>query len=117
MGLPETWRLPDKLIGRIQTAAMFDDDGTVGVRGSIEAALACGVCGGSGTDETSNEGYGDNDPCKACHGTGYEGVEWRCLIYAEEAGACDEPLQSHGWPGTEHAKCGLVLVVPLERSE
>ena len=99
-----TWRLPDWLTTLVGPATRHE-------------YLACGVCNGSGTDETSNEGYGDNDPCKACHGTGLEGVEWRCLIYAEEAGACDEPLQSHGWPGTEHAKCGLVLVVPLERSE
>ncbi len=91
-------------------------------------ALACDVCEGSGHKTERGKTHSGHDfmtvrhqePCSACHGTGLAGVEWRCWG-GDRAQFCERMTQRTLKHGNEipeqHAKCGLVLVVPLERSE
>ncbi len=86
-------------------------------------ALACDVCEGSGHKTERGKTHSGHDfmavrhqeTCSACHGTGLAGVVWRCVGRDMDWDECvaDQEIIVGG----THDKCGLVLVVPLERSE
>ena len=104
------WRLPDEMIARGEK--VLEDWRWSSSRAAdvFEAmAGACGTCQGDGYLRSDMADI--DEPCEACHGTGLAGVEWRCRIDR----AMDEYRCSYRDP-EPHKGCGLVLVIPLDRS-
>ena len=118
------WRLPDEMVGR----ASHELDHPLTAEKVLRAAFGeCDSCEGSGYVGPTLSGDDERllfakapnhlvteyiatagEPCRACHGMGLAGVEWRC------ADDSDYPCkQAH--PCTPD--CRLALVIPLERSE
>ena len=82
--------------------------------GTIVRIPPCDTCEGDGYRRIDSADI--DEPCAACHGTGLAGVRWECKIKVHALG--DEACKRvDGSLLDDHVLCGLVLVVPLERSE
>lgn len=79
----------------------------------------CRECNGRGRvwvnhDDGHAGGLPHKDLCEPCHGTGLAGVRWECRRAGMDWDVCEHELPV---PTDVHFKCGLVLVIPLERNE
>ena len=112
------WKLPDEMIGRGEKVVEDWGDSAYAVDVFRAIVGACDVCKGSGkrpvptTKGVQVPIFGEQ--CEPCHGTGLAGIEWRCKVTDDSTYECFQSDTPHAY---HKEVCGLILVVPLERSE